>query len=256
MPSKQINHSISAILMLLLSSLVPNRSWSNGRFIPNRMMAWTMMASSDRSSSTPRKSWSSSSTSSTPPSSSRSSSNGMNRPNDRPDSIPKDRHRRRPPGPPGHDDEDDSIEKGGKGGHLPRSNDPWKVLVKKLDSTKSAKEKFGKIDIAKKVTDTVIDELQCPHFSTCAGCSMNGNFSDAPILKRARNFFAAENLRFPTHLGNVTHWRTHVKLAVRPLSRWGGLKIGLFKSSSHEVEAIPECRVHHPRINEAGLTTD
>ena len=254
MPNQQINHSILAILMLLMS-LVPNtRSFTNGRF-PNRLMTWTMMASSDKSFSAPRKSWSSSSSSSTPPSSSRSTSSGMNRPSDRPDSIPKDRHRRRPPGPPGHDDDDDNNEKGGKTGQSQRANDPWKVLVKKLDSTKSAKEKFGKIDIAKKASDSIIDELQCPHFSTCAGCSMNGNFSDAPILKRARNFFAAENLRFPTHLGNITQWRTHVKLAVRPLSRWGGLKIGLFKASSHEVEAIPECRVHHPRINEAGAMT-
>jgi tRNA/tmRNA/rRNA uracil-C5-methylase (TrmA/RlmC/RlmD family) len=42
-----------------------------------------------------------------------------------------------------------------------------------------------------------------------------------------------------------------VKLAVQPLSRWGGLKIGLYKAGSHEVEPIPSCRVHHPRINEA-----
>ena len=38
---------------------------------------------------------------------------------------------------------------------------------------------------------------------------------------------------------------------MQPLSRWGGLKIGLYKSNSHEVEPISACRVHHPRINEA-----
>ena len=129
-----------------------------------------------------------------------------------------------------------------------QSTDPWKILVKKLDTTKGAKEKFGKV-VIKKVDDTV-DELKCIHFETCAGCSMKGNFSEAPIVKRARSFFASENMKFPTTLGNHTAWRTHVKLAVRPLSRWGGLKIGLFKAGSHDVEAIPDCKVHHPRINE------
>ena len=40
-----------------------------------------------------------------------------------------------------------------------------------------------------------------------------------------------------------------MKLAVQPLSKWGGIKIGLYKSGSHVVEAIPNCRVHHPNIN-------
>ena len=197
-----------------------------------------------------------------------------------PPSLPpknvKDRHRRRPPVVEEPDYFSDSrsssssssgsstrtsssssssgTSSGGRGSskfapEQKQSTDPWKILVKKLDTTKGAKEKFGKV-IIKKVDDTV-DELQCIHFDTCAGCSMKGNFSDAPIVKRARSFFASENLKFPTTLGNHTAWRTHVKLAVRPLSRWGGLKIGLFRAGSHEVEAIPDCKVHHPRINEA-----
>ena len=190
--------------------------------------------------------------------------------------MAKDRHRRRPPTDnlastgrirgdgdfDDYDDDDDDDEDGGGGGRSAsggkrrsvrpsNGNDPWKVLMKKLDTTKSAKDKFGKVEVAPRPGTVVVDELHCPHFSSCGGCSMNGNFSDAPIIKRAKAFFAAENVRFPTHLGNVTQWRTHVKLAVRPLSRWGGLKIGLFKAGSHEVEAIPDCRVHHPRINEA-----
>jgi hypothetical protein len=199
--------------------------------------------------------------------------------------MAKDRHRRRPPvdatvadqsrgrggGFNDYDDEDDDDDDdeddedddgrgrtgfGGRGmkrrpTRPSNANDPWKVLIKKLDTTKSAKDKFGKVEVAPRPGTTIVDELRCPHFATCGGCSMTGNFSDAPIIKRAKAFFAAENLRFPTHVGNVTHWRTHVKLAVRPLSRWGGLKIGLFKAGSHEVEAIPDCRVHHPRINEA-----
>jgi hypothetical protein len=128
-------------------------------------------------------------------------------------------------------------------------SDPWKVLMTKLDTTKSAKSKFGKIEGPKAAA--VIDELQCKHFATCAGCTIMGNFTEAPVVKRARNFFTSEGVKLSTHISSTTQWRTHVKLAVRPLSRWGGLKIGLYKAGSHEVEAIPECKVHHPRVNEA-----
>lgn len=171
----------------------------------------------------------------------------------------KDRHRRRPPQIEEPDYFSD-VRGNSKSTTGEKSNskfapekkqttDPWKILVKKLDTTKGAKEKFGKVIVAK--VDNTVDELKCIHFDSCAGCSMKGNFSDAPIVKRARSFFASENLKFPTTLANHTGWRTHVKLAVRPLSRWGGLKIGLFKAGSHDVEAIPDCKVHHPRINEA-----
>jgi len=187
------------------------------------------------------------------------------------DSVPpkniKDRHRRRPvqqeepdyfdepprrtsPGPKSNQNFAPSRTNQNFGqDDQKRSADPWKVLVKKLDTTKGAKEKFGKVVVAK--VDNTVDELQCVHYDSCAGCSMKGNFSDAPIVKRAKNFFASENLNFPTTLSDHIGWRTHVKLAVRPLSRWGGIKIGLFKAGSHDVLPIPDCKVHHPRINEA-----
>ena len=147
-------------------------------------------------------------------------------------------------------------------------NNPWKVLIKKLDSTKSSKQTFGKIDttiMKASTTITTPDVLQCKHFGVCAGCTIKGNFTMAPIITKATNFFNSENVKLNIHYnnkisaGNKTiqvdnwhwQWRTHVKLAVQPLSKWGGLKIGLYKAGSHEVEAIPDCRVHHPRINEA-----
>jgi tRNA/tmRNA/rRNA uracil-C5-methylase (TrmA/RlmC/RlmD family) len=40
------------------------------------------------------------------------------------------------------------------------------------------------------------------------------------------------------------------KLAVAP-STGGGVEIGLYQSGSHDVLAIPKCRVHHPSINDA-----
>ncbi|CAN0466192.1 unnamed protein product, partial [Discosporangium mesarthrocarpum] len=46
-------------------------------------------------------------------------------------------------------------------------------------------------------------------------------------------------------------WRTVAKLAVRPMSKWGGLELGLYRVGSHEVVGLPECRVHHPAVNRA-----
>lgn len=46
-------------------------------------------------------------------------------------------------------------------------------------------------------------------------------------------------------------WRTLAKLAVKPVSKWGGVELGLYKLGSHDVTAIPECRVHHPSVNRA-----
>ena len=164
----------------------------------------------------------------------------------------KDRHRRRPEYSEGNKNKVDSFTDITSSSikDKPINSDPWKVLIKTLDTTKGAKEKFGKIEIKSNQISTV-DELRCVHFEACGGCSTKGNFSDIPIIRRARNFFGAENIPFPTIVSNHTGWRTHVKLAVRPLSRWSGLKVGLFKQGSHEVEAIPDCQVHHPRINEA-----
>lgn len=44
-------------------------------------------------------------------------------------------------------------------------------------------------------------------------------------------------------------WRTLAKLAVRPVSKWGGVELGLYELGSHDVVGIPECRVHHPSVN-------
>ena len=126
------------------------------------------------------------------------------------------------------------------------SSDPWKVLVNKMSSDKS--KGASKVKIS---SSSTVDELKCRHFDTCSGCTMRGNFTETPIVRRARMFFKAEDTSFPLHVGNHTEWRTHAKLAVQPLSRWGGLKIGLYKENTHEVESINDCKVHHPRINAA-----
>jgi tRNA/tmRNA/rRNA uracil-C5-methylase (TrmA/RlmC/RlmD family) len=130
----------------------------------------------------------------------------------------------------------------------------WKALIQKLDETKSDKERFGKdTEQYQSVRNqkNVPDELKCVHFEECSGCSLRGKFDDSPVIRRASAYFKSESIPFRVNMGQTTAWRTHVKLAVQPTSRWGGVKMGLYKEGTHIVEAIPECRVHHPRINEA-----
>lgn len=136
----------------------------------------------------------------------------------------------------------------------PVGSDPWKVLVKKLDSTKDDKARFGKVTnefTSSKMSENVPDEMQCVHFGQCSGCSTRGNFQEVPIVTRAKMYFKSESVDMNVHLGDHHAYRTHVKLAVGPLSRWGGLNIGLYREGSHQIEAIPSCQVHHPAINEA-----
>jgi tRNA/tmRNA/rRNA uracil-C5-methylase (TrmA/RlmC/RlmD family) len=135
------------------------------------------------------------------------------------------------------------------------SADPWKVLVKKLDTTKGDgdKARFGKVTsefTSNKNNDNVPNEMQCVHFGQCAGCNLRGNFAEAPIVTRAKIFFKTEGVDMAVHLGKHHGYRTHVKLAVGPQSRWGGLNVGLYREGSHQIEPIPDCRVHHPAINE------
>ena len=114
----------------------------------------------------------------------------------------------------------------------PPSADPWKVLVKKLDSTKNDKTRFGKVTneyMSSKITESIPDQMQCIHFGKCSGCTTHGNFDEVPIVTRARMFFKSENIDMNIHLGKHHEYRTHVKLAVGPLSRWGGLNIGLYR---------------------------
>ena len=133
------------------------------------------------------------------------------------------------------------------------SSDSWKELTNKLKSTRASESQqkaFGKEQKLQQSGDGK-DELQCKHFESCSGCVAKSEFDDTHIMKRARYFFLSQDVDMKIHLGKATGWRSHVKLAVQPMSKWGGLNIGLFKAGSHVVEPIPDCRVHHPRINEA-----
>ena len=49
--------------------------------------------------------------------------------------------------------------------------------------------------------------------------------------------------------GPVHYWRLRARLAVRGSSY--APVIGLFRRNTHQVVPIPDCVVHHPRINRA-----
>jgi hypothetical protein len=43
--------------------------------------------------------------------------------------------------------------------------------------------------------ESVVDEMKCIHFGVCSGCTIKGEFLEkTPILKRAKRFFATENV--------------------------------------------------------------
>lgn len=75
------------------------------------------------------------------------------------------------------------------------------------------------------------------------------NPTAAPIIQHAKSFFQEQHQEFNVIVGPTKGWRTVAKLAVR-LDE-GILRIGLFVPGSHKLLEIPQCKVHHPRINAA-----
>ena len=101
--------------------------------------------------------------------------------------------------------------------------------------------------------------LGCPHFEQCPGCTMAEHLDEPPTLARARAFFEARGVpSFAARTGATRGWRTRAKLAVRSVRSANGahgkadpLALGLFARGTHDLVEIPECVVHHPRINQA-----
>ena len=96
------------------------------------------------------------------------------------------------------------------------------------------------------------DELKCFHFQKCSGCTFNSDLTSTPIMEEAKSFFRSlspsiEDMKIS--LQTPYEWRTQAKLAVAPISKWGGVDIGLYQEGTHDVISIPQCRVHHPSIN-------
>ncbi len=90
----------------------------------------------------------------------------------------------------------------------------------------------------------------CPHRPACDGCPRFGEPGIAASarqvldeLSRAQGLPAANVVSGP-----LFGFRHRARLAIR--GRLGSPKIGLFEADSHRVVHIPNCRVHHPLIND------
>lgn len=85
--------------------------------------------------------------------------------------------------------------------------------------------------------------MVCPHRNCC--------FGPIPplVLEDAKAYFKQLNVPFVYKQGKIHGWRIRSKLAIRGSS--SNPQIGLFKEGSHEIIDIPNCSMHHPKINEA-----
>lgn len=96
------------------------------------------------------------------------------------------------------------------------------------------------------------NQILCPHFDRCSGCVINTDVDQLPLYFSAREYFSSKGYDLPPLVvGPACGWRCRAKLAVRRNLASGATSIGLFRAGTHDVEAIPHCRVHHPNINRA-----
>ena len=92
--------------------------------------------------------------------------------------------------------------------------------------------------------------LTCPHRPQCPGCprfgrpGLGANARGALLALAERAGLAAPEIVE----GPPVAFRHRARLAVR--GRAANPKIGIFENASHRVVHIPDCRIHHPLINE------
>lgn len=91
--------------------------------------------------------------------------------------------------------------------------------------------------------------IHCPHFAICSGCTIGEKVNNPPILEEIRQYFSDRSVAFDYVSGQSTEWRNRAKLAIRGTKQ--NPLIGLYKSGTHEIVNIPFCQVHHPAINQA-----
>ncbi|MCA8948644.1 MAG: class I SAM-dependent RNA methyltransferase [Planctomycetes bacterium] len=97
--------------------------------------------------------------------------------------------------------------------------------------------------------------LHCPHFGTCGGCTaLDIDIADQLAAKQAR---ARELLAPFLGDGAITpeiappprpprHDRTSILYPVQ--SRRGELRLGIYRTGTHEVEPITDCRIQHKAL--------
>jgi 23S rRNA (uracil1939-C5)-methyltransferase len=91
---------------------------------------------------------------------------------------------------------------------------------------------------------------QCSHRPPCDACPRFGARGTPRPARAALQELAREHglPDVPVQSGALFGFRHRARLAIR--GRRGAPKIGLFEADSHRVVHIPNCRVHHPLINE------
>lgn len=90
----------------------------------------------------------------------------------------------------------------------------------------------------------------CPHRPPCPGCPRYGEAGLAPAaLETLAELARASGLPPPVvEEGAAEGFRLRARLMLR--GRAGAPKLGLFEAGSHRVVDVPQCRVHHPRLNQ------
>lgn len=122
-------------------------------------------------------------------------------------------------------------------------------LPKVAREGKESTEETTHLKMTNKDTSTS-DNLDCRHFKFCDGCTLEQNLAHPPCSKKIEEYFWKKRVAVRFHSDTLLHgWRSIARLAVRRDTR-GRTKIGLFQEDTHTVVEIPQCRVHHPLINE------
>lgn len=95
-------------------------------------------------------------------------------------------------------------------------------------------------------------EIKCRHFGKCSGCVHQYHIDRIAPFEEMRLFFAKHHLELPPLVTSLpTGWRHRAKLVVSPSRHKSRMAIGLYRAHSHDVEEIPDCQVHHPRLQQA-----
>ncbi|KAL2622078.1 hypothetical protein R1flu_002283 [Riccia fluitans] len=121
--------------------------------------------------------------------------------------------------------------------------------AKQTDNSRPAETNRGR-NASPSTSSSSTSDLDCEHFSRCSGCVIDEALDKPQVMGDAINFFkrnGIEDMALTTC--GVWEWRCRAKLAVRGTEE--NPLIGLYEEGSHDVVDIPNCRAHHPRINEA-----
>ena len=89
----------------------------------------------------------------------------------------------------------------------------------------------------------------CPHRPPCPGCPRFGEAGIPPAALAALETLARDAGLAPPSVveGPSFGWRHRARLMVR--GRAASPKVGIFQEGTHRIVDVPQCLVHHPRIN-------